>query len=71
MATLIYRVVREGLRNVENNAEAQRVVVTVVERGGMVDLLLTTEGLIEHDASRTSHFAPARASCETSAGPSS
>ncbi len=58
VATLIYRVVREGLRNVEKHADAQRVVVTVVERGGMVSttLLDDGQGLVEHDASRTSHF---------------
>jgi signal transduction histidine kinase len=58
VATLVYRVVREGLRNVEKHAEAQRVVVTVVERGGMVStsLLDDGKGIIEHDASRASHF---------------
>ncbi len=58
VATLIYRVVREGLRNVEKHAEAQRVVVTVVARGGMVSTSLLDDGrgVIEPDPSRTSHF---------------
>jgi signal transduction histidine kinase len=58
VATLIYRVVREGLRNVEKHADAQRVVVTVVERGGMVStsLLDDGKGLVEDGVSRSSHF---------------
>ena len=58
VATLIYRVVREGLRNVEKHAEAQRVVVTVVERGGMVSTSLLDDGrgVVERDVSRTGHF---------------
>jgi len=58
VATLIYRVVREGLRNVEKHADAQRVVVTVVERGGMVStsLLDDGKGLVEEGVSRSSHF---------------
>ena len=58
VATLVYRVVREGLRNVEKHADAQRVVVTVVQRGRMVSTTLLDDGrgLVEHDVSRTSHF---------------
>ena len=58
VATLIYRVVREGLRNVEKHADAQRVVVTVVERGGLVSTSLLDDGrgLVERDVSRATHF---------------
>ncbi|WP_310529212.1 histidine kinase [Nocardioides sp.] len=41
---LVYRVVREGLRNVEKHAEARSVVVEVSRRGELVEVLVTDDG---------------------------
>jgi signal transduction histidine kinase len=42
--TTIYRVVQEALTNVAKHADASHVTVTVVERGGVVEIAVTDDG---------------------------
>ncbi len=43
-AQMVYRIVREGLRNVVRHAQASRVTVTVALAGGMVEVAVDDDG---------------------------